>query len=74
MLRIGVDVKWQEYKIKAEVYNDILKVSFKVTKKRCRLSGRCIRHSEEKPLRMYWGSQKKVGSIEVESASLLSML
>ena len=47
MLRMALNVKWQEYKTNAEVYGNLSKGSWKVAERRCRLAGHCVQHPEE---------------------------
>ena len=47
MLRMALNVHWQEHKTNEEVYGKLPKVTSKVAERRCKLAGHCIRHIEE---------------------------
>ena len=47
MLRMAVNVTWQQKLTNKELYQDLPKVSDKIAQRRLRLAGHCIRHKEE---------------------------
>ena len=47
MIRMALNVKWQEHRTNAEVYGNLSRVTWKIAERRCRLAGHCIRHPEE---------------------------
>ena len=47
MLRMALGVKWTDHMTNDELYGNLPKVSTKVTERRLRLAGHCVRHPEE---------------------------
>ena len=41
MLRMALNVHWQEHKTNEEIYGKLPKVSSKVAERRCKLAGHC---------------------------------
>ena len=47
LLRKALNVSWRDHQTNEQLYGELPKVTSKIQKRRMRLAGHCIRHSEE---------------------------
>ena len=47
MLRFALNLKWQQHITNEQLYGNLPKASMKIRERRMRLSGHCLRHTED---------------------------